>query len=126
MNERWLQNANGYFAPHPVSGTITPMPDPQTILAQLERIEDEMKCLGLWQQHPLEPGQYDFHAAFAADTMSFAQWLQFIFIPNVKGASANGKFPSESHVAAQAIREFDGIDEASALISLLADFDSLF
>jgi uncharacterized protein YqcC (DUF446 family) len=102
------------------------MPDTQTVLVQLERIGNEMKRLGLWQRHPLEPGQYDFHAAFAADSMSFAQWLQFIFIPNVKSASTSGIFPSESHVAAQAVREFDGMDKASVLISLLAEFDNLF
>jgi len=102
------------------------MPEPQTVLAQLERIEGEMKRIGMWQEQPLEPEQYDFRAAFAADSMSFAQWLQFILIPNVKKASTSGKFPSESHVVAQAVREFDGMDEASVLISLLAEFDNLF
>lgn len=102
------------------------MPDPQTVSSKLEQIEAEMRRIGIWQSDPLLPEQYDFRAAFAADSLSFAQWLQFIFIPNVKSATASGKFPFESHVAAQAVREFGGMDKASALISLLDEFDKLF
>jgi uncharacterized protein YqcC (DUF446 family) len=101
-------------------------PTPASVLAQLERIEAEMKRIGFWQATPLEPEQYDFRAAFAGDTMSFAQWLQFIFIPNVRAAAGQNKFPASSHVGAQAVREFDTVPEASQLASLLADFDALF
>ena len=101
-------------------------PTPASVLAQLERIEAEMKRIGFWQTAPLEPELYDFRAAFAGDTMSFVQWLQFIFIPNVRAAATGNKFPASSHVGAQAVREFDTVPEASRLASLLADFDALF
>jgi uncharacterized protein YqcC (DUF446 family) len=58
--------------------------------------------------------------------MSFPQWLQFIFIPSVKRAAANENFPSESQVSARAVREFDGMEQASQLIDLLSAFDALF
>lgn len=102
------------------------MPTAQPVLSKLDQIEAEMRSAGLWQAVPLQPEQYDFRAAFAQDTMAFSQWLQFIFIPNVRSAAERGAFPAESHVVAQAVREFDGQPEASALLSLLADFDSLF
>lgn len=102
------------------------MPDQKTVVSKLEQIESEMRRTGLWQETPLEPEQYDFRAAFAGDTMTFAQWLQFIFIPNVRSAAASGKFPASSHVSAQAIREFDGMDQAPQLITLLSEFDALF
>lgn len=101
------------------------MPDPQKVLEKLVLVEAEMRKIGLWQSEPLEPDQYDFRAAFAMDTMTFSQWLQFIFIPNVKIAAENGKFPSSSQVAAQAVREFDGMDEASNLVAILSEFDAL-
>lgn len=101
-------------------------PSPSSVLTQLERIEAEMRRIGMWQTHPLEAEQYDFRAAFAMDTMSFSQWLQFIFMPNVRAAARSNKFPAESHVAAQALREFDTVPEASQLVKLLADFDALF
>lgn len=101
-------------------------PTPSSVLSQLERIENEMKHIGMWQEGPLAPEQFDFRAAFGMDTMSFAQWLQFIFIPNVRTAAWQNKFPAGSNVAAQAVREFDGNPEASQLIMLLSDFDALF
>lgn len=102
------------------------MPDKETVLSKLEQIQAEMRRIGMWQENPLEPEQYDFRAAFAGDTMTFSQWLQFIFIPNVRGAAASGQFPASSQVGTQAIREFDGVDEASGLITLLGEFDAFF
>ncbi len=102
------------------------MPASKLVLAKLEQIETELHQLHWWQLEPLKPEQYDFHAAFAMDTMSFSQWLQFIFIPKVRAAAVENKFPSQSQVAAQAIREFDGVPEASYLITLLSEFDALF
>jgi uncharacterized protein YqcC (DUF446 family) len=102
------------------------VPDQKMVLAKLEQVQAEMLRVGMWQEKPLEPEQYDFRAAFAGDTMTFSQWLQFIFIPNVRGAAASGKFPASSQVGVRAIREFDGVDEASGLITLLNKFDALF
>lgn len=54
-------------------------------------------------------------------------WLQFIFIPRVKRIIVErGEFPASSSVGAQAVREFDGVPEASKLISLLCEFDAMF
>lgn len=102
------------------------MPDTPAVLSKLEQIETEMRRIKLWQKSPLQPEQYDFKTAFAGDTMSFSQWLQFIFIPNVKRAAASGTFPSRSQVGVQAVREFDGMEAASTLIEYLSEFDALF
>lgn len=92
----------------------------------LEKIEAEMRKIDLWQNTPLEPAQYHFREAFAMDTMSYAQWLQFVFIPRVRGIiDEHGEFPTQSMVGVQAMREFDGLHEAANLTSLLHDFDAL-
>ena len=97
------------------------------VAAHADAIEAEMRRIGLWQDEPLEPGQYEFSAAFAMDTMAFSQWLQFIFLPRVRQIVAErGEFPSGSMVAAQAVREFDGVPEATDLCATLAAFDALF
>src|SRR5512133_2927268 len=90
-----------FFAP---SSKMMRMPSTQTVLSKLEQIETEMRRIQLWQQSPLQAEQYDFKAAFASDTMSFPQWLQFIFIPSVKRAAANENFPSSSQVGVMAVR----------------------
>ncbi len=92
----------------------------------VEKIEAEMQRIGYWQQEPLRPEQYEFRQAFAMDTMSYAQWLQFIFLPRVREAIASEQFPKSSSVGTQAIREFDGDTNAAGLVTLLCNFDALF
>lgn len=103
------------------------MPSHEAVAEQVDAIEAEMRRIGIWQERPLDPRQLRFTRAFAADTMAFQQWLQFVFIPRVREVvAARGAFPARSMVAAQAVREFDGFDEASDLIGLLTRFDSQF
>ena len=102
------------------------MPNSAMVLAKVDQIEAELHNLNWWHSEPLKPEQFDFHAAFAMDTMTFSQWLQFIFIPKVRAAAEQNHFPLQSQVAAQAIREFDAFPEASQLITLLLEFDALF
>ena len=91
-----------------------------------------MKRLGLWQEGPLREEQYEFRQAFAADTMTFTQWLQFILVPRVKEIiEAGGEFPAKSEVEAKAFREFVmwpayGDLDAERLLGLLNEFDALF
>ena len=85
-----------------------------------------MRRIGYWQAEPLRPEQMEFTQAFAMDTMTFAQWLQFVFLPRVREAAAANQFPSGSSVGTQAIREFDGDPDAGQLTTLLSDFDALF
>jgi uncharacterized protein YqcC (DUF446 family) len=60
------------------------------------------------------------------DTMSFTQWLQFVFIPKVKEAAKANQFPAKSQVGTQAVRELDTVPTASRLVTLLSEFDDLF
>jgi uncharacterized protein YqcC (DUF446 family) len=98
----------------------------ERIQEKIAEIEEEMKRIGYWQNGPLQPEQYEFRMAFGMDTMAFSQWLQFIFIPRVKSILENGeKFPRDSQNAAQAVREFDGDDNAYTLCGLLSEFDEI-
>jgi len=103
------------------------MPPYSVVEEKLAAIEAEMRRIGMWQSEPLPEAAYTFQEAFAMDTMAFTQWLQFVFIPRVKSIlEAQGEFPSSSSIGTQAIREFDGYDEAGPLMSLLCEFDGLF
>ena len=94
-----------------------------SLAAQLDSIEAELRRLGWWQA-AIEPERMNFTRAFAGDTMAFSQWLQFVFLPNARGVvTGGGALPPGSMVAAQAVREFDGQDEAGPLCTLLARFD---
>ena len=103
-----------------------PTPLQQNVTRYADAIEAEMRKIGFWQSEPLTPEQMAFTQAFAMDTMSYAQWLQFIFLPRVREAAASNQFPSGSSVGAQAVREFDGAPDADRLVTLLSEFDALF
>ncbi|MEO8025570.1 MAG: YqcC family protein [Bryobacteraceae bacterium] len=88
------------------------------------RIEEALRDAGMWQGTPLPDEAYDFKQAFAMDTMAFSQWLQFIFLGRIRSIIAEGgTFPTRSEVAAQAVREFDTVPQASDVLSALSGFD---
>ncbi|WP_224371038.1 YqcC family protein [Hyalangium versicolor] len=94
---------------------------------KIAAIEAEMKAIGVWSAEPLPESAYRFQRAFAADTMSFTQWLQFILIPRVRTIIEQGEdFPQGSNIGAQATREFAGYDRAARLTTLVSEFDALF
>ena len=98
-----------------------------TLKRIIDEIELEMKQIGYWRTEALPEKDYQFDQAFAMDTMTFTQWLQFILIPRVhKILDENGVLPTSSMVATQALREFDGDERASKLVDLLIEFDQLF
>jgi uncharacterized protein YqcC (DUF446 family) len=98
----------------------------KTVGLHAEQIEKEMRRIGVWQKQPLRPEQLGFKQAFAMDTMTFSQWLQFIFLPRVCECVASNNFPPSSSVGTHAIREFDGCPETDHLVQLLSEFDALF
>ena len=103
------------------------MADFVTVAEAIDRVEGELKRIGYWRDEPLPPEMYQFTQAFAMDTMPFSSWLQFILVPRVRSIiEVGGDFPATSMVAAQAVREFDGVAEADGLINALSDFDALF
>lgn len=103
-----------------------PTPLKQRAARYADEIEGEMRSIGMWQDQPLRPEQLKFKQAFGMDTMTFTQWLQFVFLPRVRESVAANSFPRSSSVGAQAVREFDGYPEANRLITLLSEFDALF
>jgi uncharacterized protein YqcC (DUF446 family) len=94
---------------------------------KIEEIEAELKRLGRWSAQPLPPEAFDHMGPFGMNTMTFAQWLQFVLIPRVREVIATqGRFPSSSQVGVYAIRELDGDQDAERLVTLLCEFDTLF
>ena len=97
------------------------------VSAAADAIEAAMREVGMWSDTPPEPAAYEFQMAFAMDTMAFSQWLQFVFLPRVRElVAAGGPLPSQSQVAAQAVREWDGYHEAGPVLDALHAFDALF
>lgn len=109
------------------SSNVVAMSADHPIATAFAAITEEMKACGLW--NVAEPPQDAFGAMgpFGSHTMSFGQWLRYVFVPRVEATlESDGPWPAQSMVGTQAIREFDGQDEYSELISRLCEFDRLF
>jgi uncharacterized protein YqcC (DUF446 family) len=92
-----------------------------------DRIEAELKRIGMWQEAPLPEDRFEDMGAFGYKTMAFEQWLQFVLLPRVRDIIASeDDFPEESEVGVYALRAFDSYPDADGLSELLIAFDSLF
>jgi uncharacterized protein YqcC (DUF446 family) len=93
----------------------------------LLKIKSEMRRTGLWDVKGLSSESRQNRGAFGMDSMSFEQWLRWVFVPNVeKLLKTGGPWPASSDVGVAAMRNFDGQDEHSGLVTLLQEFDALF
>jgi uncharacterized protein YqcC (DUF446 family) len=93
----------------------------------LARVIREMKSQGLWNiERPAAEAFVDM-GAFGMKTMAFAQWLRWMFVPNVERLLVvGGPWPHSSSVAVQAMREGDPDEHLAALVPALDEFDQLF
>jgi uncharacterized protein YqcC (DUF446 family) len=53
------------------------------LLQELNGLEAELRLLNLWQSMPPSISALSSRAPFAIDTLTFVQWLQFIFIGKI-------------------------------------------
>jgi uncharacterized protein YqcC (DUF446 family) len=95
---------------------------------KIDEVVAEMRRLGVWQDEPPPPEKMRFSKAFAMDTLSFEQWLQFVLVPRVRGIiDERGQFPDDSSLGDKANREYImwGSDPRfERLVDLLFELDS--
>lgn len=88
-----------------------------------DEIETEMKMLGLWNESLKTTNEV--RSAFGAESLTFEEWLQSVFLPNLRQAANSNTFPNRSSMALAAIRNLDGLSGTENLIRLLTEVDSL-
>jgi uncharacterized protein YqcC (DUF446 family) len=96
--------------------------------AEIEAVADEvertMRALGVWSDPP--PPLVPFQAPFGMDVMPFEHWIQLVLVPRMREIAATGaSLPASSHLAAHAVREFDGRYDMAPLIDVLRRVDGL-
>jgi len=57
----------------------------------LEELSKELQKLNLWQEQQPSPLELSSSAPFCCDTLTFEQWLQFIFIDKISEMINQGK-----------------------------------
>ncbi|WP_371372820.1 YqcC family protein [Thalassotalea aquiviva] len=101
------------------------MQKPQTIMTLLNALEQELKNLGLWQQEGIDEDLLQSTQPFCIDTLSFEQWLQFVFLTKMhQMIEANQALPNNIAICPMAEESFKSLGQnASDLINIIGDID---
>lgn len=90
-------------------------------------IERELRVQGWWSDEAPSAEALASTVPFAVDSLSFDQWLQWIFLPRMKLILENGlALPNASGILVMAETVYvDRPEESRELRKLLAEFDQL-
>lgn len=96
----------------------------QNIENTLLQIQTYLQQSGLWSDCPPTSQQLTSQAPFAIDTLAFEQWLQFIFLPQLRQyLTEHGSLPPAMDVAPMAQQVYEG--EHTPLVHQLLVLDNL-
>lgn len=92
---------------------------------RLMAIEEALKALSWWQDTMPSAEALASTLPFAVDTLSFAQWLQFILLARLRQLlAANQPLPSEISLYPMAEQSFAGVTEnVTELMDAIAELD---
>lgn len=90
-------------------------------------IERELRRLDLWESRPPPPHALMSEQPFCFDTLTFTQWLQWVFIVRVDELLANDRpLPAQSDIHPLAEHVFAEHDyDSAALLELIRRFDEI-
>jgi dTDP-4-dehydrorhamnose 3,5-epimerase len=93
----------------------------------LTKLEQELKAVGLWSTEQPSSQALASTQPFCCDTLSFEQWLQFIFIPRISQMlAARQQLPSAIAITPMGEEAFKSLgDKAANLINTLGAVDQL-
>lgn len=94
---------------------------------QLLVIERELHARGLWASSPPEAQAFMSQEPFCVDTLTFEQWLQWVFLPRMKDIlESDSSLPAVSGILAMAEMVYQGRSlEMIGLLRALGAFDKL-
>ncbi|MCQ4313993.1 YqcC family protein [Pseudomonas stutzeri] len=94
---------------------------------QLLLIEQELRGLGVWTSSPPDAQALVSQEPFCVDTLSFDQWLQWLFLPRMKTILERGEaLPTVSGILAMAEMVYrDRPQQVVGLLKALERFDVL-
>ena len=95
------------------------------VAALLIDVEAELRRLGLWETEPPGPAALASQQPFCIDTLSFPQWLQFVFLPRMHAlVDEDRPLPAKCAIAPMAELYFEGLPlGAPGLIAVLTELD---
>ncbi len=94
---------------------------------QLCLLESQLRDMALWSEYVPDAMALASCEPFAVDTLTFVEWLQFIFLPRMQQlVDAVAQLPTACSIAPMAEEYFRGVSvDSGALLALLASIDKI-
>lgn len=90
----------------------------------LKTLCQQMHAAKLWQDHLINGKAFESKMPFCADTMTFQQWLQFVFVPKMMDILANEQpVPKRMALAPMGEQAFAQIPNTQSVIKTLRMLD---
>jgi uncharacterized protein YqcC (DUF446 family) len=91
------------------------------------KLEQSLREAKLWSSTVPSIKALQSQLPFAIDTMSFEQWLQFVFIPKMSElVSTDSTLPDNVELLPMAQQRFGAADYLSGVTAVLSEIDLLF
>ena len=95
-----------------------------TIIHKTEELVEELKASGLWQKE-MPVWVHAFEDGTANSATNFAQWLQFVFVPNHLHRNKTQSITGKNLMVPHAIKYFGDDVKKGKLLRILIEIDSL-
>jgi len=102
-------------------------PSTDMMLRQLDQIAHEMQGAGLWSDQRPSAEALASEAPFCFDTLRFEEWLQWVFLPQMRELLERfGTPPENCSMAPLAEHQFTELEkDTERLLAAIAEFDAL-
>ena len=97
------------------------------VILLLDNIEQELRRQNVWMVMPPSPEVMSSTTPFCMDTMTFSQWLQWVFVPRVRAImDQGGNLPKGANIKPYA-EEAIQVEklEAVRLLALMEQLDRI-
>ena len=95
-----------------------------TVISKTSELEEELKSTGLWQKD-MPAWVHGFDDSSNGSVTNFAQWLQFVFVPNHLQKNKTLPATEKRLIVPQAIKFFGEDVNKGKLLQILIEIDSL-
>jgi uncharacterized protein YqcC (DUF446 family) len=94
------------------------------ITDKITELKAEMKKIGLWKKQ-VPYWVNEFRQTTIKTEQDFAEWLQFVYLPNMMQVENRSSMGAEKYIVPQALQFFGDDMQKGKLLQLLIELDSL-
>jgi uncharacterized protein YqcC (DUF446 family) len=94
------------------------------ITDKVTELKTEMKRIGLWKRQ-VPYWVNEFTQSNIKTEQDFAEWLQFVYLPNMMQLENRSSMGAEKYIVPQAVQFFGTDVQKGELLQLLIELDSL-